>query len=87
MDLKIFSIYDEKGKIYMAPYFLSHTGQGIRTFSDIVQDKQTSINKHPEDYSLYHIGEFCNVSGKVQSTSEPQFIVKATDFDKQEKSV
>ena len=30
----------------------------VRTFADMANDSNHNIGKHPEDYTLYHIGEW-----------------------------
>ena len=37
----------------------------IRSFSDAVQDQDSAFNKHPEDYSLWEIGEFDDQTGEI----------------------
>lgn len=54
----IFSIYDVKGKFYSTPFYVINKPTAVRTFTDAVHDEQTLICKHPEDYSLYYLGEF-----------------------------
>lgn len=55
---KIFTIYDEKAKAYYPPFYLHQTGMAVRIFSDMVNDPQNKINKHPSDYTLFDIGTF-----------------------------
>lgn len=80
MEVKIFSIFDEKGKAFMPPFFRPHHGQAVRDFSDLVSDKSTSINKHPEDFKLYCLGVFDDVSGGLSPVAQPEFIGNAKDF-------
>lgn len=82
MDLKIFSIYDEKAKAYFPPQFQPQIGQAIRTFTDIVNNPETQLHKHPEDYSLYHIGSFNDDNAKLESLNEPQFLARASEVIK-----
>lgn len=80
MELKIFSVYDEKAQVYRSPFYLKHKGEAMRSFSDLVNDDKTIINKHPEDYKLYYLGVFDDVSGKMGSRDTPEFICNASDF-------
>ncbi len=65
MEHKIFTVYDEKAKAFLPPFFLPQIGMGTRVFSDCVNDPTHQFNKHPADYNLYHIGEFDDNSGKI----------------------
>lgn len=80
MKLQIFSIYDEKAAVFSPPHCMAHRGQILRAFSDLVQDPQTSINKHPGDYKLYALGEYDDCSGKLTSFDSPEFLAHATDY-------
>lgn len=80
MILKAFAIYDGKGLCYGVPFFMSQNGQAVRGFSDLVNDPQTSINRHPGDYVLYQIGEFDDSDGKL-TTLVPQLLLgQGVDF-------
>jgi len=83
MKLNVFSIYDEKAQAYNAPFFQSAVGQAMRSFCDLAKDEKTSINRHPEDFALYHIGEFDDTDAKIVSFAEPRFLARATEYFQQ----
>lgn len=58
MILKVFSIYDIKAEVYNTPFFFSTNGQAMRAFKDLVNDRNSTINRHPDDYKLCCIGKF-----------------------------
>lgn len=58
MQLKAYSIYDNKALIYHAPFFTHTDGAAVRMFSDLANDPNTSVGRHPSDYSLWCIGIF-----------------------------
>jgi hypothetical protein len=58
MRLFAYSIYDVKAQVFHRPFFQQSDGQAVRTFSDIAVDPESEIGKHPEDYSIFRIGEF-----------------------------
>jgi hypothetical protein len=74
MKMQIFSVYDVKAECYLTPFFQNTVAQGIRAFEDINENPNTVINKHPEDFSLYHIGVFDVSSGKIESFPECRFL-------------
>lgn len=80
MKMNVFSVYDEKAKAYNTPFFQAHVGQAIRSFNDLVSDPITTIHNHPEDYHLYHIGEFDSDNAKFVSFPEPRLISRASEF-------
>lgn len=84
MILNVYSIFDIKSKAFDIPLFITHTGQATRSFGDLVNDTRSAVNKHPEDYKLYHIGEWEDSAGKMTAYDVPIFLVNATDYVKKE---
>lgn len=71
MILQMFSIYDSKVGAYMTPVFLHSKGQALRWFSDLIKDQESTLSKHPEDYTLFHLGSFEDVSSKFEPLETP----------------
>lgn len=72
METKIFAIYDTKAKAYLPPWYMPEIGQALRVFSDAINDKTTEFNKHPEDYTLFHLGSFDNQTAHCTLYDAPQ---------------
>lgn len=66
MFLKAYSIYDRKAAIYHAPFFGVSHGVAVRTVMDLVNDRSTTLSRHPADYVLYCVGQFDDTSGLLQ---------------------
>lgn len=66
MNKNIYSIYDTKMGVYNTPFFAMNNATAIRTFNDAANDGQTNINKHPEDFALFHLGTYDAETGEVQ---------------------
>lgn len=79
MLLNIYSIYDVKAKAYINPFLLPNDQMAIRTFSDCVNDVNHQFNKNPDDYILYKLSEFDNISGNFISEKMEQ-MCKGTDL-------
>lgn len=80
MNLKMYSIRDSKGEIYMQPMFQKTHGEAERTFKQLANDDKTTICKFPEDYDLYYLGEYNDQTGKISSLDTPQHIIKAANL-------
>ena len=65
MKLQAYTIYDVASGIYMRPFFSQADGQAIRGFKDIATDANHEVGKHPEDYTLYRVGQFNDTTGKM----------------------
>ena len=67
MKLNAYTIYDVASGIYMRPFFSQADGQAMRGFKDIALDADHEVGKHPEDYTLYRVGSFNDVTGVMAS--------------------
>lgn len=74
---KAFSIRDSKSEIFHLPYFCATPGEAERNFRQVVNDPQGQINKFPEDYDLYYIGQYDDNTGKFAPLDTPEHIIKA----------
>lgn len=82
MELKVFSIFDEKALVFRTPIFMCQTGQVVRAFDSLVNDKQSEINRYPADFKLYEMGTFDDNSGLLVSLPQPKYVCAALDFFK-----
>lgn len=64
---KMCSIHDSKAMAWSVPISFQAAGQAIRAFSDQVNNPESDFGRHPEDYSLFVVGEFDEQSGNVVS--------------------
>lgn len=71
MILKMFAVYDSKVGAYMAPFFMQSSGQALRAFIDTAQDKETQIGKHPEDFTLFELGEYDDSCASLHQLDVP----------------
>lgn len=67
---KCFAVYDSKAEAYLTPFFMPSTGAAVRAFTDLVNDRNTTVSRHPEDYNLFQIGEYDDASGSVSSVTK-----------------
>jgi hypothetical protein len=75
--LKMFSIRDQKGEVFHSPFFKNTMGEAERDFHTSVNDEKTMLNKYPEDFDLYYMGEYDNTEGKFAPLDTPQHMTKA----------
>jgi len=61
----IYSVHDSKALAYLPPFFMHNKNMAIRSFQDAVQDDGSSFHRHPEDYSLWELGEFDDNTGEI----------------------
>lgn len=63
MKLQVFAIKDRAIAGFMQPFFAHTIGAAVRAFQDGMNDPQTPMAKHPEDYDLWHLGEWDDQTG------------------------
>jgi len=85
MILQMFAVFDSATKAYHAPFFQNSRGQAVRTFSDLANDSQTMLCKHPSDYTLFHTGNYDDTKGIVTSEKHSN-LGKAIEFISQPES-
>lgn len=80
--MKIFTVLDIKAESYGLPFF-------SRTFETAIRDVKTAVNTegnklmmHPEDYTLWFIGEF-DVDTAALEPSQPNQIARCMDLEKE----
>lgn len=78
---QVYAIYDTKSDVYLLPQFLKTDAEAIRLFSDCVNDPQgNNVSKHPEDYVLFHIGEYDDSKGALLPNECPKNLGVAVEF-------
>ena len=63
MEIKIYSIFDNKAEAFMLPFFMHRDAEAMRAIATTAMDDQSTIYHHPLDYTLYRIGVFDNTNG------------------------
>ncbi len=63
-ELVVFTIRDAKAECYLPPFSMRSNAEAMRAFGDSVVKPGTTIHDHPEDFFLYRVGRFSQVSGR-----------------------
>ena len=80
MKLKIFTVFDSAAGAFLQPFFMQARGQAIRTFSDAVNNPEHQFYKHPQDYTLFYLGEFDDEHGTFDGQA-PESLGNAVQFE------
>lgn len=78
MRLMIFAIHDTKGEVFRSPFYQRTHGEAERSFKQLLDDPQSMVNKYPEDFDLYHLGEYDERTGKIFPLESPKHVLKAS---------
>jgi len=74
MQLGMYTVFDTKAGAYLRPFFARTNAEAIRMFSDTVSDANSLIAKHPEDFSLFKVGEYDEVTGVVSGVTHANLV-------------
>lgn len=78
----MFSIRDSKAEIYNVPFFAKTTAEAERNLRETMKDERTLINKYPEDFSLWMLGEYDDQTGECTS-HPPTHLINAVQLQDQ----
>ncbi len=82
MILNAYAIFDSKAEAFNSPFFRPTRGQAIREFTEVCNDSASSINKYPEDFTLFHIGSYDDSTGLFTALPTPISLGLALEFVK-----
>jgi len=69
--LQMFTVYDVKAETYSQPITAPTINTMGRILGDVLAEGQHAYAKHPEDYVLFHLGEFDDSTGQVDLLKAP----------------
>lgn len=75
----IISIRDIKSDTFSRPMFTHNYGTAIRMFTDEVnrESEDNQLFKHSADYQLFDLGNFDDVTGRLEGQEIPKLIITA----------
>lgn len=74
MKLQVFSVYDKVAQAYITPFFLPSIPQAQRAIGDCYNNPEHQFSLHPDHYSLHHLGEFCDITGRIDRFEDSNII-------------
>lgn len=77
MQYQLFTLYDLKARIHSNPISAHSVDHFCLNVADAIHNSDQLVAQHPEDYSLYLLGEFDDESGSVTLHTPPKFISTA----------
>lgn len=72
MDKFAFAIYDSKAEHFYDPMFRRSKGDALRDFITIANDDKTKIGLNPEDFTLFYLGRYNDLTGKFENNMTPE---------------
>lgn len=63
--MELFTVYDMVAERYMKPFWGVNIASAIRGFADACKDPESPFFDHVEDYALYNIANFDEITGEI----------------------
>lgn len=79
MKMSIYAIFDSAVKTYSRPMFLNTDNEAIRSFQSECNRVGSVINAHPDQFTLFNIGEYDDNTSLIKS-SEPRSLGNAVQY-------
>lgn len=80
MSKLIFCVFDSKAEFYNLPFFAVSVGEVLRMFTDEVNNPNSLLCKHPEDYTLFQLGSYYDQNASFDLLPTPKPLGKALEF-------
>lgn len=81
MIFNVYSILDGKSHVYSPPFLSRHTGEALRSFTDLVNDERSTVSKYPGDFQLVQVATFDDELGTFIEC-KPVFLGTADQYQK-----
>lgn len=75
MEMIMVAIKDRALDAYMRPFFAQTKGQAIRMFTDEINNKESPMQKHPDDYDLWYLGTWNDQDGQLNDQKPEQLAI------------
>lgn len=78
------SVFDNKAAVYSNPFYSVNLAVASRDFAQACKDSNSGLSVHRDDFSLYQLAEFDDISGVFVPCMPPVFICSAASVFNQE---
>lgn len=76
MKLHVYSIYDLKTEAFGTPFFSVNDAVARRSFMQLRADPNSTVFGFPEDFKLFHLGEFTDEDGALVPQSPIRLVAE-----------
>lgn len=73
----LFGILDAAAGCYRSIFPALSVGEATRGFADLANNPDTDVGRHPQDFSLYRLGEWDDSDGSVVGLQRPEIVIQA----------
>ena len=80
-DSDYYAIFDIKADRYLTPFPETNNATALRQFEAIVNNPESFVYTHPEDYQLFRVGSWDHIQGDMEGVTK-MHLADATDFSR-----
>jgi len=77
---KIFAVFDSKASAFLQPFFSPTTATGMRAFESACKDENQMFARHPEDFTLFELGDWDPAEGSFEAHESKRSLGTALEF-------
>lgn len=81
MKFGVYSVYDDKAKAYITPFFMPTDAMAIREFANMANDNGHRFCLNAEDYTLFRVGRWESDDAQFTDT-QTEVLGRALQFKK-----
>jgi len=78
--MNVFTVYDSAARKYLEPFFAETVEVACRMFRALVNKEGHQFARFPEDYTLFHLGEYDAETGYIVPLDTPHSLGVALTF-------
>jgi len=78
--VNVFTVYDAAARRYLEPFFAETIEVACRMFRTLVNKDGHLFARFPEDYTLFHLGEYDMETGYLHALETPHSLGVAITF-------
>ena len=75
MKHNMYTVRDSKAEAFFQPFFSPNEDTATRALAIEMAQPNSNLAANPQDYDLFHIGEFDDITGKCIALDTPDHIV------------
>lgn len=76
----IYAVYDSKVKYFHKPMFMRNKGEALRSWTEVANEKDHAISRHPEDFVLFELGDYDDQTATITMHTAPEPLGSAVQF-------
>lgn len=84
MTLEYFSVFDSAAARFLEPFAAPTVEVALRRFRATIENPETDFARFPEDYTLFHVGQFDQEEGLFRAFQTPHSLGVAVTYKKME---